>query len=538
MFSIQRSNENPILSPDSETAFEAAAVFNPCPIKYGGKTYILYRALSRPELMSGNHMRVSSIGIAESKDGVHLSERRQLIAPEEEWEKFGCEDPRVTKIGNTYYIFYTALSNYPFTADGIKAAVAVTKNFKKIEYRKLVTPFNAKAMALFPEKIGCKYAALLTVNTDKPPSSLCYAQFNQIEDMFSNDYWQKWYGDFQKCALSLRRNQDEQVELGAPPLKTKFGWLVIYSHISQYYDHGRAFGVEAKGVFNPAAIEIKNDIHILYRAVGDNHVSTFFYARSKDGFSIEERSGEPVYAPRAEFEQRADIGSSGCEDPRLTLIDGKIYLLYTAYDGRVPRGAVSSISIKDFEKKRWLWSEPEVITPNNIPDKDACILPEKINGKYVIIHRVETSICMDTLSTLDFKNEKVNKCVEILTPRPGMWDGAKVGLAAPPVLTKSGWIMFYHGVSKTTHYRIGAALLDANDPSRVLARSCVPIFEPVEDYERIGIVNDVVFPCGIVNRKGILYIYYGAADKVTGVATASVKGILKTFEYLPWINQR
>ena len=171
-----------------------------------------------------------------------------------------------------------------------------------------------------------------------------------------------------------------------------------------------------------------------------------------------------------------------------------------------------------------------MITPNNIPDKDACILPEKINGKYVIIHRVETSICMDTLSTLDFKNEKVNKCVEILTPRPGMWDGAKVGLAAPPVLTKSGWIMFYHGVSKTTHYRIGAALLDANDPSRVLARSCVPIFEPVEDYERIGIVNDVVFPCGIVNRKGILYIYYGAADKVTGVATASVKDILKTFE--------
>ena len=93
-------------------------------------------------------------------------DRKPLIVPEYDFEKYGCEDPRVTKLGSKYYIFYTALSNYPFNADGIRVAMAITKDFKKIDKKALVTPFNAKAMALFPAKIGKKIAALVTVNTD------------------------------------------------------------------------------------------------------------------------------------------------------------------------------------------------------------------------------------------------------------------------------------------------------------------------------------------------------------------------------------
>ena len=102
-----------------------------------------------------------------------------MIAPEEDWERFGCEDPRVTKIDDKYYIFYTALSVYPFAAEGIKVAVAVTKDFKKIEERHLVTPFNAKAMVLFPEKINGKYVALLTAHTDTPPVKICLGRVRQ-----------------------------------------------------------------------------------------------------------------------------------------------------------------------------------------------------------------------------------------------------------------------------------------------------------------------------------------------------------------------
>jgi predicted GH43/DUF377 family glycosyl hydrolase len=137
-------------------------------------------------------------------------------------------------------------------------------------------------------------------------------------------------------------------------------------------------------------------------------------------------------------------------------------------------------------------------------------------------------ICGDYLSTLDFEHEVVKKCIRIIEPRVNTWESSKVGISAPPIKTKYGWLLLYHGVSKSHNtYRVGCVLLDLKDPGLVLARSTQPIFSPEEQYEKVGIVNNVVFPCGVVVKKGVLYLYYGGGDRVVGVATLKLDVILK-----------
>src|SRR3989344_1723215 len=154
MLAVRRFSANPILSPDKKIAWEAVATFNGCPVSAGNETYLLYRAISEKTKIEGRELNLSTIGVAQSSDRVHFINRRQLIIPCETWETFGCEDPRVTKIGKNYLIFYTALSKFPPDADSIKVAMAISDDLKKIRERHLVTPFNAKAMQLFAEKIN------------------------------------------------------------------------------------------------------------------------------------------------------------------------------------------------------------------------------------------------------------------------------------------------------------------------------------------------------------------------------------------------
>ncbi len=625
MFTLTRSEHNPILSPVKEHPWEAAAAFNGCPIVVNKKKYLLYRAMSEPDLLRENHLQTSVIGIASTKDGFHYEDRKVLITPDREFDYYGCEDPRVTKLGDTYYIFYTALGGHPFSADTIKVAVALSKDLETITEKHLVTPFNAKAMALFPEKINGKIAGLVTVNTDRKPSDICYVEFDKPEDMWSSEFWHAWYENLESHKLQIRRLQDDQVELGAPPVKTDKGWLVLYSHIQRYGRQDQVFGVEVllldeekprniigrtkgpfmapetfyeevgqvahivfpsgalinndhfevyygsadthcamatipldnllksitdekkdyvkrypgnpilaprpgylweeKGTLNPAAIELDGNTHIVYRAVGADNVSTLGYAMSANGLSIDERHDKPIYFPRADFERM------GCEDPRLVEIDKRLYMTYTGYDGSTPRVVVSSISVSDFLKHRWSgWSNPVAITPPSIANKDSTILPEKVRGGYMVFHRVHQSVCVDFVSTLDFTKEKISQCIEIISPRRGMWDGGKVGISTPPIKTKDGWLLLYHGVSWSTTYRVGAVLLDLKDPTIVKARTAIPLFEPEAEYERKGIVANVVFPCGLTVKKSVIYMYYGAADLVTGVASVKVSSILKMLE--------
>ena len=272
-------------------------------------------------------------------------------------------------------------------------------------------------------------------------------------------------------------------------------------------------------------------MRILYRAMSDDNTSTLGYASSVDGVHITKRSEEPAYTPRESFEQKlVPGGNSGCEDPRLTQLGDTIYMCYTAFDGKdPPRVAFASIAAKDFDDHKWNWAKPVLISPPGMDDKDAALFPEKIGGKYWFLHRLGSDIWIDSVDDLDFDGTTKFLGGKILMrPRESGWDSKRIGVASPPIRTKYGWLLFYHGISRRTgHYNVRAALLDLKDPTLVLYRTHDPLLEPETPYEKDGIVPNVVFPCGAVMMKDELYVYYGGADKVIGVATLDLASIIE-----------
>ena len=164
------------------------------------------------------------------------------------------------------------------------------------------------------------------------------------------------------------------------------------------------------------------------------------------------------------------------------------------------------------------------MTPSGVDDKDLALLPEKVDGKFLLYHRIASRICADLLSEIK-DGTPISRCIEIMGPREGMWDAAKVGIAGPPLKVPGGYLMLYHGVSHRKRYRVGAVLLGETG-MQVVARSADPVFEPVAEYELSGEIPNVVFPCGAVIRGDTLYMYYGGADTVVGVATAKLSRIL------------
>ena len=246
MGGVKRSLENPILIPDPSSPWESEATFNPSVVEdKKGRVHVLFRATGPRVKVDGREAEVSTIGHSIGRDAARFTgERNQLIVPTEPWERYGCEDPRVTEFEGRYYIFYTAVQE--FSADGIKVAVAITQDFKTIEEKHLVTPFNAKAMALFPERVNGKIAVLLTVNTDRPPAKIAIALFDRIEDIWSKDYWDRWYAHWTDHALAIEQNEkSDQIEVGSAPVRTKDGWLFFYSYIYNYFSPPPIFGVQA-----------------------------------------------------------------------------------------------------------------------------------------------------------------------------------------------------------------------------------------------------------------------------------------------------
>ena len=223
----------------------------------------------------------------------------------------------------------------------------------------------------------------------------------------------------------------------------------------------------------------------------------------------------------------------GCEDPRLTRIKERVYMTYVAYDGHShPRVTLSSIHIDDFLKKQWNWKKPVLISPPYIVDKNACILPEKINGKYVIFHRVFPNILIDFVNDLDFDGETRWLIGQYKIPTRVLssdWDSLKVGCGPPPIKTKDGWLLIYQAVgsSDESRYKIGAMLLDLKDPTKVLARTRNPILEPAVSYENDGWKAGVVYPCGAVIISDRLFVYYGGADTVVCVASVKLEPFLE-----------
>lgn len=246
MLDFRRDPHNPLLSPEPTHLWEAMASFNGSIVKNENLYHLFYRALSKQTEIDGKKLMLSSVGYAKSENGTNFTDRTPLITPAEPWERYGCEDPRATFIEGTYVIFYTALSEFPPTPQGIRIAVALSKDLKTITERHLVTPFNAKAMTLFPEKINGKYAAILTAHTDMPPSKIGYATFDTLEQIWDENYWRDWYMHIDEHLIPLQRMNSDQIEVGAMPIKTPQGWLMIYAYIYNYFHEGfRTFRIEA-----------------------------------------------------------------------------------------------------------------------------------------------------------------------------------------------------------------------------------------------------------------------------------------------------
>ncbi|MFZ2188704.1 MAG: hypothetical protein WAV73_04040 [Candidatus Moraniibacteriota bacterium] len=297
---------------------------------------------------------------------------------------------------------------------------------------------------------------------------------------------------------------------------------------------------ESRETFNPAAVYLKGKVHLLYRALGEKGISVLGYAASEDGINIDERLKKPVYAPMQPFEyggtKKANHcypyssgGSwSGCEDPRLSVIGRRIYMTYVAFNGSCPPGvALTSISVKDFLAKNWNWKIPKLISKPGEIQKNWVVFPEKINGKFAILHSISPSVSIDYFDSLDDKKITIESYHNNKSDDT-RWDNILRGVGSPPIKTDYGWLVFYHAMDRRdpNRYKVGAMILDYQNPEKILHRSSQPILEPVEKYENEGSKSGVVYVCGSIVKDEKIYVYYGGADRFTCVATASVQEFL------------
>jgi predicted GH43/DUF377 family glycosyl hydrolase len=279
----------------------------------------------------------------------------------------------------------------------------------------------------------------------------------------------------------------------------------------------RGSGFEARGTFNPAVVRHGAGFVMFYRAQDANGVSTLGRARSDDGIRFA-REDKPALVPEAAYEK-----GGGVEDPRLTRIDGLWYLTYTAYNGKDAQLALAtSPDLQRFDRRG-------VIMPANTGrwnvhwTKSGAILPERVNGKYWMYYMADPAGAYDQTGVawstdLTSWNEALDG--PVLPRRPGRFDSRVVEPGPPPILTDDGILLVYNGADDQLVYRVGWALFDRTDPTRLVARSEGPVFSPERAWELQGQVPRVVFVEGLVRDGARWFFYYGAADTAIGVAEA------------------
>lgn len=305
----------------------------------------------------------------------------------------------------------------------------------------------------------------------------------------------------------------------------------------------------AEAVFNPAAAVLDGRTHLIYRAVGMDGVSRLGYASSADGIVFDKRLPYPIYVAQKPRNLPGHVrkyspvlypsGGSwgGCEDPRMVVIEGRVYVTFNMFDGwDYIRVAAISIAEEDLMSDQfWKWDGPHILSKPGERHKNWVIFPEKIGGKYAILHSIAPDIAVayrdsieDIGTTEPFIDSWAGSRAD-LPPRENVWDTFVRGAGAPPVRTDAGWLLFYHAINaqEPSRYKLGAMLLDLNDPTKVLYRSSGPVLVPDEQYENHG-KPGIVYACGAVVRDGTLFVYYGGADKVVCVATTPLDDFLHT----------
>jgi predicted GH43/DUF377 family glycosyl hydrolase len=298
-----------------------------------------------------------------------------------------------------------------------------------------------------------------------------------------------------------------------------------------------------KKAYNAAVISREGKYYLLFRGVADDWISRIMLAESSDGinFVIEP---DPVIIPENEWEKM------GCEDPRVIYLNGRYWVTYTAFDGKTARAAIaSSTDMRHWEKHNLLF--PNLAHPQreNLPgdwSKAAAIIPQLIDEHYLLLFGDNHIWSATSTNLINWTSSSV----PIIGARPNYFDSAYVEMGPPPIRTDRGWLAFYNGINDFTEkriYCIGAALLDLNNPLKVIWRCSKPIISPQELYEKVGFVDmvpggysslknmsvddidrlydkndlaEAVFCCGSVLEDANIRLYYGAAD--TRICTATV----------------
>jgi len=338
---------------------------------------------------------------------------------------------------------------------------------------------------------------------------------------------------------------------------------------------------EAHAVLNPTVIKEKCTEHMFYRAVAKNLFSSIGYAKI-EGDNVY-RFEKPIIEPKLKYEKK------GIEDPRITKVGNKYYMIYTVFDGKNARVAYAvSRNLKDWKKmgiispnipvkearklvkiKKYKdkWKNQEIYGSKVcIWDKDAILFPKKINGKFVMLHRFipdiqiikfkSFSVLKDTNFWRDYIENLSETEDKVSLYRRYDWEDIHIGGGAVPIKTKYGWLLIYHGVELTKKniltstlsnwiyqiegkakklrnrriplvYHAGAALLDLKNPETEIARLEKPLFSPRYKWEKQGDVNNVVFPEGAIVDKNKLKIYYGCSDSRIGLAELNLNKLLE-----------
>ena len=306
-------------------------------------------------------------------------------------------------------------------------------------------------------------------------------------------------------------------------------------------------------VLNPAVIYVEEEklFYMIYRAAGNDktHIIHLGLATSKDGVNFVRQSDKPLLSGDPN-----GLDAGGCEDPRVVKMGSYFYLTYASrpfppgqywredkeYFGFQPEYGPKVLNWNNtlthlaISKDLRNWKKLGPITDAHFDDRDVVIFPEKINDKFYMISRASErcgkgypnenpAIWISSSDDLLRFDE-----YSLLMKGEEDWESKKIGISTPPIKTKDGWLVIYHGVSKIDDsYRVGAILLDLKDPTKILYRTKNFIMEPEAEYETNGYYNGCVFPTGIVEKDGLLYIYYGAGDKVICLATVKLVDLLK-----------
>ena len=314
---------------------------------------------------------------------------------------------------------------------------------------------------------------------------------------------------------------------------------------------------EDLAVFNPAAYydEARGEVLLLYRTSesAPEYKCWFGLATSKDGFHFERVSDQPVLSPSIEGYDGATI-----QDPRITKMGEWYYVTYATRHypfgqfwipavrqkyvtpdcpPEFPRylrnnATVTALAMtRDFKT----WIRAGLLTNPLLDDRDVILFPEKINGQFYMMHRPlewvgpgynTDQACAWIASSDDLLGFPFAPSQQLLRNKYP-WEVYKMGINTPPIKTPHGWFTLYHAVGADKYYRLGALLLDLNDPTKVIHRTPDWLMQPEADYEIEGFYRGVCFPCGTVVLNGTLFVYYGGGDKYCAVATCDFGQLLE-----------